>query len=204
MWQNDPHQCFPWKSSHISAIYLQGSQWNVQKHWENLEKFLVENSKEDNNSHLIKWAKVISPKDKGGLRINKITDTNFVLLSKWLWRLITQNQPLWKKLISAKYTKDSNSGFPTKEKFSSLRASWRSFIKGIDWFPANVKWQLNNGEKISFWYGSWNEKSLLSLYKPRLFALSNLQNGSVKDMWNSQLQDWDFHPRRPLRSIKTQ
>ena len=52
---------------------------NIEKIWRN---FSWKNPKEDNNYHLLKWTKVTAPKDKGGLGINKITDTNFALLSK--------------------------------------------------------------------------------------------------------------------------
>ena len=39
-------------------------------------------------------------------------------------------------------------------------------------------------------------------HKPWLFALSTIQNGFVKDMWNCSILDWDFKPRRSLRNCE--
>lgn len=46
--------------------------------------------------------------------------------------------------------------------------------------------------------------ALLSLKYPRLFALSTILDGSIKDAWNSVSFDWDFLLRRPLGSIEPQ
>lgn len=105
---------------------------------------------------------------------------------------MNEQKPLWKRVISAKYDQGGYGDNPNKSKYNSLKAPWRSIIKGMDWCLSHTCWKFNNGKYISFWNGSWTEKSPLSLYKPRLYALSNLQKGSVKDLWNPNTLDWDI------------
>lgn len=38
----------------------------------------------------------------------------------------------------------------------------------------------------------------------RSYALSNNKWGSIREMWNASVLDWDLHPRRTLRSLELQ
>ena len=59
----------------------------------------------DGKSHLINWDICTTPKDNGGLGITKVKDTNFTLLSRWLWHYHHEPYSIWKKIIDAKYNK---------------------------------------------------------------------------------------------------
>ena len=89
---------------------------------------------------------------------------------------------------------------------SQLKNPWRSITKGLDcWFIPHVQWKVNNDECLSFWKGASNEKSPLSLYRPRLYVLSQNQIDSVKDTWNTIDLDLDLQPRRStMRSFEVQ
>lgn len=108
-----------------------------------------------------------------------------------------------KRIILAKYEQSFLEDIPTKGKYNSLKAPWRSIIKGIEWFLPQIKWKINNVEAISFWHGYWHEDNLLYIRKPSLYALTKKWNLS-KDLWNEDTMEWDFNPRRPLRSMKIQ
>lgn len=43
-----------------------------------------------------------------------------------------EKDPLWKRMIVAKYDQASLGDFPAKIKFSSRKAPWHSIIEGID------------------------------------------------------------------------
>lgn len=83
-----------------------------------------------------------------------------------------------------------------------LKPPWRSIIKGVEWFLPHFSWKINNGESVSFWNGLWNAKSPLSAYATRLFAISNLKQGNVYDIWNQTQADWDIKLRRPLYNFE--
>ncbi|KAA0056929.1 LINE-1 retrotransposable element ORF2 protein [Cucumis melo var. makuwa] len=117
-----------------------------------------------------------------------------------IWRFLTEKKALWRRLICAKYNQAFVGDFPTKGSFGSTKSPWRLIIEGNDWFLPHIAWKINNGETVSFWNGFWHEKSPLATFAPRLFALSNIQQGSVKDHWRKASSDWNFQPRRPMRS----
>lgn len=65
---------------------------NIPKHIatsiEKLQReFLWRGGAESNGMHLVNWETVCSPKAKGGLDIRRLVDMNVSLLTKWLWRL---------------------------------------------------------------------------------------------------------------------
>ncbi|KAL0555833.1 hypothetical protein IC582_004334 [Cucumis melo] len=53
----------------------------IEKSWRN---FFWKNPSETHKLHLVSWAKITSPKERGGLGISRLKDTNFALLTKWL------------------------------------------------------------------------------------------------------------------------
>jgi hypothetical protein len=47
----------------------------------------------------IKWNVVCLPKIKGGLGVRDVRVVNISLLAKWRWRLLFDDNVLWKELI---------------------------------------------------------------------------------------------------------
>ncbi|KAA0037454.1 LINE-1 retrotransposable element ORF2 protein [Cucumis melo var. makuwa] len=82
----------------------------IEKHWRD---FLWKGNQERQSSNLINWKTCTSPKEWGGLGITKLKDTNKALLCKWMWRYHTEPNPLWKRCIDAKYSKDHQGDIPT-------------------------------------------------------------------------------------------
>lgn len=99
---------------------------NIEQTWRN---FFWKHPNDNNKLHLIKCSVITSPKEKGGLEISRIKDTNFPLLNKWLWRFIHEDKSLWKSIILAKYDFQYARDLP---KYSSARAPWHSISKCID------------------------------------------------------------------------
>jgi hypothetical protein len=51
----------------------------------------------------VKWNVVCRPKSSGGLGVKDIRVVNISLLSKWRWRLLTNDGSMWKEVIKGKY-----------------------------------------------------------------------------------------------------
>ena len=51
---------------------------------------------------MVKWAEICKPKDQGGLGVISSKRMNIALLSKWLWRIQTDEGGLWLEIIRAK------------------------------------------------------------------------------------------------------
>ncbi|GJU58271.1 RNA-directed DNA polymerase, eukaryota, reverse transcriptase zinc-binding domain protein [Tanacetum coccineum] len=61
-----------------------------------------------NKASWVKWNKVLTPKDKGGLRVSSLFALNRGLMLKWVWRFYSQKCSLWTKVIKAIYGEDGN------------------------------------------------------------------------------------------------
>lgn len=53
--------------------------------------------------HLVEWDALIGSKQKEGLGVRNLKTQNQSLMMKWLWRLASSEQALWKELIKQKY-----------------------------------------------------------------------------------------------------
>ena len=54
-------------------------------------------------THVINWEAVTLGKDQGGLGIKKMRTLNFALMEKLAWRLLTENDALWARVVCNKY-----------------------------------------------------------------------------------------------------
>lgn len=57
---------------------------------------------------LVKWSRVCTPKNQGGLGIRTSREMNQALLAKLGWKLSTNEQALWARIIRAKYLNETN------------------------------------------------------------------------------------------------
>lgn len=83
---------------------------------------------------------------------------NLSLLAKWKWRLLQEEQPLWKRVLVDKYG-DHVSGLVPSEgarwsRFTSLW--WRNLMslevgEGPNWFTMRVRRKIGNGMNTTFW-----------------------------------------------------
>jgi hypothetical protein len=58
---------------------------------------------------MIRWSTVYIPKEFGGLGIINTQIFNECLLTKWIWKLNTQPEQLWVRLLKAKNMQDFKS-----------------------------------------------------------------------------------------------
>lgn len=60
---------------------------SIERKWRN---FIWEGTDDKGRSHLVRWDIITSPKNKGGLSIDRVKLTNDALISKWIWRYFTE------------------------------------------------------------------------------------------------------------------
>ncbi|GJY26693.1 RNA-directed DNA polymerase, eukaryota [Tanacetum coccineum] len=61
-----------------------------------------------NKASWVKWNKLLTPKDKGGLGVSSLLALNRGLMLKWVWRFCSHKCSLWTKVIKAIYGEDEN------------------------------------------------------------------------------------------------
>ncbi|PNX87107.1 ribonuclease H, partial [Trifolium pratense] len=154
----------------------------------------------------VKWDTICKPKHLGGLGVRDIRVVNFSLLAKWRWRLLSEDESMWKKVIKGKYGDAScgkvDLGEDCKPWFSSI---WWKDICSIgtnlnsDWFSQQAFKKIGNGMKTSFWTDKWVGEFSLREKFPRLFSISLQKNVSVADVWDaSGIEIWTLVWRRRL------
>ena len=77
---------------------------------------------------------VLTPKRKEILGIKKLSSFNLALLGKWPWRFGAERDPLWRRVIYAKYG-EVWGGLITEQPWGqkSISGGWKPFFK-FSWF----------------------------------------------------------------------
>ncbi|KAK1577759.1 hypothetical protein Q3G72_024567 [Acer saccharum] len=120
-------------------------------------------------------------KNRGGLGIGHIIDKNNSLLAKWAWRFSGEDNPLWKRVMCARYGVDKN----------ALLWNWQ--------VPDNASHFVKAVSKL-FVAGSKTEKILSEGFQvafPRIFALASNKHGKVSENGGWQGSNWFWEV--PLR-----
>lgn len=74
-----------------------------------------------------------------------------------------------------------------------------------DWFWGKLTQNLGNGDEISFWNGSWlRNKPLVEIFS-RLYHLSAMKEGTVREMrrWIDDRWSWEIVWRRALLEMES-
>ncbi|GAA0187207.1 hypothetical protein LIER_34495 [Lithospermum erythrorhizon] len=69
--------------------------------------FLWSSTTEKKSSHWASWQKVCYPYQKGGLKVQKLQDTQNAFTGNLWWRFIT-TKSMWSRLLSATYIRGKN------------------------------------------------------------------------------------------------
>ena len=115
-------------------------------------RFFWQGDCEKKKYRLAKWNVVCRPKDQGGLGIHDLQIKNTALLSKWLFKLLTEDG-VWQTLLKRKYIgtsalsqvywKPGDSHF-----WSGLMAAKKHFFRfGV--------FKIKDGSEIRFWENKW-------------------------------------------------
>lgn len=107
--------------------------------------FLWERWKDNKGIHLVAQKEVCCSKDKGGLRIKKIQETNRALLSKWLWRFGVEEDTLWHRAIAEKYRLESR-WVPKMTRNAYGTSCWRAIMNQLPTFLKGISMKVRSGE----------------------------------------------------------
>ena len=73
-----------------------------------MKDFLWGALKTKKKAHVVKWNMVCKPKNKCGLGLWYLKETNVAFIAKIGWGLITKKEDLWVWVLKAKYNCGSN------------------------------------------------------------------------------------------------
>ncbi|KAJ0491837.1 putative RNA-directed DNA polymerase [Helianthus annuus] len=143
-----------------------------------IRRFLWGSSSEGHKIHWVAWDSVSTPKDNGGLGLCKLKDVNLALLSKWCWRCKTNDNSLWRNIISAIHNGSRTWDFlPTKKNWGG---TWSKIVKciartkvGDSPLRSFFKGVPGRGDSISFWLDPWVACEPLKDLFPCLFQIES-------------------------------
>ena len=161
-----------------------------------MREFFWKGKGENNHGeHLVKWEVVSKLKIFGGLGVGNLVKRNMALLGKWLWRFSTEQNILWRSVIESIYGLNQNGWDSNMDRKCSLRAPWKSIVKGWQQFISNTEIKVGNGNKTRFWSDKWVGSCSFKEEFPRLFRISGNKNALVADVvrWAADSSpSWDF------------
>jgi hypothetical protein len=122
---------------------------------------------------LTKWNMVCRPEDQGGLGIEVLELKNKCLLSKWLFKILTE-EGMWQQLLSNKYLKNQTlahvEGKPTDSPF------WKGLMRVKDDFFSRGFFKVGNGSDTRFWEDIWLGDTSLAQQYPALYNIVQRKN----------------------------
>jgi hypothetical protein len=110
---------------------------------------------------------------------------NISLLTKWRWKLLSEEPALWKQVLVAKY----EGGLLHEVIFNNISGAriasnwWKDIcmiedcVEGKKWLVENIRRRMNNGDSTLFWSQQWIGDASLAVMFPRLFSLSFKEKG---------------------------
>ncbi|KAE8814193.1 abc transporter g family member 37 [Hordeum vulgare] len=149
--------------------------------------------------HMVKWADICLPKDRGGLGIPASRRMNVALMLRWVYWILQGDGGLWLQLIEAKYLR----GRPLLACSLTTRSQFWKSIQGIkNDIRLGLRISVGDGAETQFWLDPWMDVEPIRLCFPRVFAscddLAVLVSASA-------LEDgWQVAFRRPLGPAEVQ
>nr|GEX59146.1 RNA-directed DNA polymerase, eukaryota [Tanacetum cinerariifolium] len=120
---------------------------------------------------LISWDTVLASK-YGGLGVSSFFAINRALLSKWVWRFLSETSSLWTRTI-----------------------------KVIHGEKVNLEAHVGNGEDTLFWEDSWFDGISLKQQFPCLYSLESAKHINVAEKINHPSLSWSYR-REPRGGIE--
>ncbi|GJT83472.1 hypothetical protein Tco_1057814 [Tanacetum coccineum] len=145
----------------------------------------------------VKWSSILLDASKGGLGVGSLEAKNLALLGKLKWRFLTDTNALWRKVIKELY--GNNGGFSFAPISLGPSGVWCDILSSVtkieamdDSFKSSFWVKVSSGSDTLFWKDPWsgNGSRLMDVF-PRLFALENYKDCTVKDRWAYDNGVWE-------------
>lgn len=154
-----------------------------------IRNFIWGGPSKERRCSLVKWEKVTQPKHRGGLGIRSTRDMNVAFMTKLGWRMLTEKDSLWAKVLINKYMggkRDINS-ITMKNGASN---AWRGIVEGVNTLREGMQKVPRNGKSTYFWNEPWLLKEPLSQHA-LLNITDEMSKARVADYWKAN-QGWDW------------
>lgn len=101
------------------------------------------------NISLLSWNRICTPIAAGGLSLRLMECQNLSLLAKIGWKLLTNQDLLWVKSLSAKYLHNTN--FLSSPILTMSSWLWKGILKCRNVVTKGACWSISSGSSINIW-----------------------------------------------------
>ena len=171
-----------------------------------VRKFIWGGSDEKRGNHLIAWEQLQKPHTQGGLAIPSARQANSAFLSKLGWRVLTEPNALWARVLRAKYChgRCDVDMFVPKVGMSNV---WRGITDNAKVLCEGIQVAVGNGHSTLFWDHRW-ATSVPLIELAAVPVPTELLGHTVEEMWDvAQGWKWDvfapYLPQDVLRRIQS-
>ena len=118
------------------------------------------------------WDPLCKPKDRGGIDLRKTAVVNTTFQCKLAWKIITNRESLWVRLMRNKYLKHQDFLHSNSKQGDS--SVWKSIVKCKDLIRQGIRWSVGDGRHILFWFDDWvDNRTLLEIMSLDEHMISN-------------------------------
>ncbi|KAL0430336.1 UNVERIFIED_CONTAM: putative mitochondrial protein [Sesamum radiatum] len=143
---------------------------------------------EARNIHWISWHRLYTPKARGGLGFRDLQAFNLAMLSKQIWRIITNPSSLLSSVLRARY-------FPHGQILTAVPGRntsypWRSILAAQQVVHGGFRWHVGSGRSIQIWDDPW-------IPRPSTFRVLTPNEGDVAqwrvcDLIVPETKEWNY------------
>jgi len=136
--------------SYIMSFYLL-PKWVLKEIEKIRRNFFWKGKSEEKKMMNVSWSIICKPKSAGGLGVLDLSVFNKALLGKWLWSLLSEDQPLWGQVVMYRYFRRKRVFNLKGKKGGKVSNQWKGIQKISEAFRAGIHFEAGAGTQISFW-----------------------------------------------------
>src|ERR1041385_9244829 len=143
-------------------------------------RFFWQGDENKSKYRLARWDILCRPKAQGGLGIENLEVKNRCLLSKWLYRLLVEDEGMWIQILRNKYLHTKTLAQVTPKSTDS--PFWKGLMKVKVAFFNRTKFVVGGGESTRFWKDTWLGEMSLAMQYPNQYNIVQRKQNSVSSV----------------------
>ena len=154
-------------------------------------RFIWGGNEDTKRIHLISWERLQSPLNQGGLGCRSSRQVNAAFLTKLEWRVLTEPNALWSRVLRNKYCKcrcDLDM-FAPKTNMSNV---WKGITENVNTLRNGARVAVNTGTSTLFWDHCWASNQPLRELTVQAIP-QDIEGATVAELWDKDVGwHWDL------------